>query len=115
MKYEEYEIKDNSFEYLDKKYDCSKLIALDKTLIIREAEISHKDTFDELYDRDSLTPEKVNLFFDEPTKPVFCMIIYTIKYKNESTRRFACGNYYPIWNLHDLKIMPHPYQGSICW
>lgn len=115
MKYDTIEIKDNSFEYLDKQYDCSFAIEHDIKLIIQEAETSHKDTFDELYDRNSLIPVKVRLFFDETDKPVFGMIIYTIKYKNKTTRRFACGNYYPIWTLHNLELIPHPYQGSICW
>lgn len=41
MKYEEYEIKDNSFEYLDRQYDCSFAIKRDIKLIIQEAETSH--------------------------------------------------------------------------
>lgn len=116
MKYEEYEIKDNSFEYLDKQYDCSFAIKRDIKLIIQEAETSHKDTFDELYNRDSLTPRKVRLFLNDKKEPIYGMIIYTIDYKNEDVERTACGNYYPVINWFDsLQLMPHLFQGSICW
>jgi hypothetical protein len=116
MKYEEYEIKDNSFEYLDKKYDCSYAIKRDIKLIIQEAETSHKDAFNKLYNRDSLTPQKVRLFLDDRQEPIYGMIIYTINYKNQNVKRTACGNYYPVINwLDTLELMPHLFQGSICW
>ena len=103
---------DNSFEYLENKYDCEMAIKLDKELIIQEAETSHKDSFDELYDRNSLEPLKVILEVDDNENPIYGMIVYTIKYKNENTKRTACGFYYPIF---DYMLMPHHYQGSICW
>ena len=37
MKYDTIKIKDNSFEYLDKKYDCSFAIKRDIKLIIQKA------------------------------------------------------------------------------
>ena len=114
MKYDTIKIKDNSFEYLNKQYDCSFAIKRDIKLIIQEAEISHKDTFDELYNRDSLTPQKVRLFLDDKENPIYGMIIYTIDYKNQNIKRTACGNYYPISNWSD-SLEPHFYQGSICW
>lgn len=116
MKYEEYEIKDNFFEYLDKQYDCSFAIKRDIKLIIQEAEISHRDTFDEIYNRDSLTPIKARIFFDNNENLIFGMIIYTIDYKDQDWTRTACGHYYPIWTTNNKSLlMPHPYQGSICW
>lgn len=115
MKYEDYNVENNHFEYLDKQYDCSFAIERDIKLIIQEAEISHKDVFDELYSRDSLTPQKVRLFLDDREEPIYGMIIYTIDYKNQNVKRTACGNYYPIYILSKLALMPHPFQGSICW
>lgn len=115
MKFEYYNIENNHFEYLNKQYDCSFAIKCDIELIIQEAETFHKDTFDELYNRDSLTPQKVRLFLDDKKEPVFGMIIYTIDYKNQNVKRTACGNYYQVRTLSTLALMPHPYQGSICW
>ena len=112
MEYKEYEIKDNSFEYLDKQYDCSFAIKRDIKLIIQEAETSHKDTFDELYDRQSLKADRIRIFLDEENKPIFGMVIYLINYKNENCQRFACGGYYQFW---ETALFPHPYQESICW
>ena len=115
IKKEEYPIKDNGFEYLGKHYDCQFAIKRDVKMILQEAETSHKDVFDELYNRDSLTPVKVRLFIDDRGEPIYGMIIYTIDYKNQNVKRTACGNYYPVWTLSELALMPHPYQGSVCW
>lgn len=109
---EEYPIIGNCFEYDGKIYDCSYAIKRDIKLIIQEAETSHKDSFDELYDRQSLKADKVRIFLDKEDKPIFGMVIYLIEYKDESWKRCACGNYYPFW---EGKLMPHPYQESICW
>jgi hypothetical protein len=108
---EEYPIIGNCFEYDGKMYDCSYAIKRDTKLIIQEAETSHKDYFDELYDRGSLKAGNVRLFF-ENNQLLYGMIIYSIKYKENNIRRCACGDYYPFW---EGKLMPHPYQGSICW
>lgn len=112
MKYEDYEIKNNHFEYLGEKYDCSFAIKKDIKMIIREAESSHGDTFDQLYDRNSLKAKKVRLFLDENNNIVYGMIIYTIDYLHNNVTRLACGNYYPIW---ENMLMPHLFQASICW
>jgi len=109
---EEYPIIGNCFEYDGKTYDCSYAIKRDIKLIIQEAETSHKDSFDELYDRQSLKADKVRIFLDKEDKPIFGMVIYLIEYKNKSWERCACGGYYPFW---DDKLFPHPYQESICW
>ena len=61
----EYEINNHCFIHNDEEYDCSFAIEHDIKLIIQEAETSHKDTFDELYNRDSLTPKRVRLFLDD--------------------------------------------------
>lgn len=103
---------DNSFEYLGNEYDCEIAIELDKNLITQEAEMSHKNSFNELYDRNSLEPYQVRIEVDDNENPVFGMIVYTIKYKNENTKRTACGFYYPIYNN---MLSSHHYQGSICW
>lgn len=112
IKKEEYPIIGNCFEYDGKTYDCSYAIKRDIKLIIQEAETSHKDSFDELYDRQSLKADKVRIFLDKEEKPVFGMVIYLIEYKDKSWKRCACGGYYPFW---DDKLFPHLYQESICW
>lgn len=112
IKKEEYPIKDNGFEYDGKTYDCSYAIKRDVNLIIQEAETSHKDSFDELYDRQSLKANKVRIFLDKEDKPIFGMVIYLIEYKDKSWKRCACGGYYPFC---DDKLFPHIYQESICW
>lgn len=112
IKKEEYPIKDNGFEYDGKTYDCSYAIKRDIKLITQEAETSHKDTFDKLYDRQSLKADKVRIFLDKEDKPIFGMVIYLIEYKDKSWKRCACGGYYPFW---DDKLFPHLYQESICW
>jgi len=112
IKKEEYPINGNCFEYDGKTYDCSYAIKRDIKLIIQEAETSHKDSFDELYDKQSLKADKVRIFLDKEDKPVFGMVTYIIDYKEENSGRYACGGYYPFW---DDKLFPHPYQESICW
>lgn len=112
MKHEEYPIIGNGFECNDKTYDCSYAIKRDIRMILQEAEESHKDSFDILYDRKSLKANKVRIFLDEKDSPIFGMVIYLIKYKDGSWERCACGSYYPFYAD---KLLPHPYQESICW
>jgi hypothetical protein len=112
MKHEDYPIIGNNFEYNDKTYDCSHAIKRDIKMILQEAEESHKDSFDTLYDRHSLRADKVRIFLDEKDNPIFGMVIYLIKYKDGSWERCACGGYYPFYVD---KLVPHPYQESICW
>lgn len=108
----EYPITNNSFELNGKTYDCSIAIKRDIKLIIQEAETSHKKSFDETYKRDTLSPNKIRVFFDELGNPVFGIIIYLIDYKSGTWQRHACGDYYPFCGS---LLCPHPYQGSICW
>ena len=112
MKQEEYAIINNSFEYDNRIYDCSCAIERDIPIIIQEAENSHNDSFNELYDKQSLRAEKVRIFLDENNKPIFGIVIYFIDYKDSDWKRSACGGYYPFC---DDKLFPHPYQESICW
>lgn len=112
MKSKEYPIENNGFEYNGVYYGCVFAIERDTKLIIQEAETSHKDSFDELYDRTTLKPEKIRVYVDEKGKFIYGFIVYVINYKNGSGCRYACGNYYPFWG-NDL--MPHPFQASICW
>ena len=108
------------FEFNGVKYDAELAIEKDKKLIIAEAMDSHKEVFEKEYDKDSLTQDHVRLYLDEKDEIVYAMIIYLIKYKEESkyfTGRYACGNYYPIYNTSTGKgfLEPHPYRASICW
>ena len=114
IKKEELTIKDNGFEYLEKHYDCHFAIKRDIKMILQEAETSHKDTFNELYDRDTLRPDKICIFVDKDNVPIYGMIIYIIDYKKEKNSRIACGNYYPF-EFDNSVLLPHPYQESICW
>lgn len=111
-KFVEMPMSSDTFEYKGVRYGCSSAINKDKELILQEAESSHKDTFDEIYIRDSLRPSKIRLFVDDKDLPRFAMIIYIIDYKNGSCGRYACGNYYP---LYEENLMPHFFQASICW
>jgi len=112
MVQEEYLIKNECFEFDGKTYDCTHAIKRDIKMILQEAETSHKDSFDKLYDRQSLKAEKVRIFLDEKSNPVFGMVIYLIEYKDGSWKRQACGGYYPFRkNL----LSPHLFQESICW
>ena len=112
IKKEGYQINGNCFEYDGKTYDCSYAIKRDTKLIIQEAETSHKDSFDKLYDRETLKPKEIRLFTDEKGKPIYGMVLYTIHNKVANYERYACGGYYPFW---DDKLFPHLYQESICW
>lgn len=109
---EEYSIIGNCFEYDGKTYDCSYAIKRDVKLIIQEAETSHKDNFDEFYDRNTLKPDKIRIFFDENKLPIFGMVIYELHQKKDNYWRSACGGYYPFY---EEKLFPHSYQESICW
>jgi hypothetical protein len=120
MEIKEISITGTEFEFNGVKYDAKFAIRKDKKLIIAEANESHKEEFEKLYDKDSLKPNYVRLFLDEKNEIVYAMIIYLIKYKEESkyfTGRSACGNYYPIYKAATGKnfLEPHPYQASICW
>lgn len=114
IKEEEYPIKDNEFKYLGKHYDCQLAIKRDVKMIIQEAETSHKDTFDELYDRNTLRADKIRVFMDGDNVPIYGMIIYVIDYKDKSISRYACGGYYRF-EYNNSVLLPHPYQESICW
>lgn len=114
IKKEEYPIKDNGFEYLGKHYDCHLAIERDVKMILQEAETSHKDTFDKLYERNTLRPIKIRIFVDEDDVPIYGMIIYLIDYIEENNSRYACGGYYRF-TFGNSELLPHPYQESICW
>lgn len=103
------------FECMGKSYECDLAIELDKVLIIDEANKSHKDDFERLYDKDSLTPVKVRVF-EVDGVPFFGMVLYTISYKEGNSQRMCCGGYYPIYRMsHRNALLPHPCQNSICW
>lgn len=114
MKTEEIKMNSDSFEFNGKTYDCTLIVIKDKDLIIKEAEESHKEALYTLYERDSLHPDYVRLFLDDNDNPLYLMVIYLIKYRDNKHGRYACGNYYPI-NKESHYVIPHPYQGSICW
>ena len=114
IKKEEYPIKNNGFEYLDKHYDCQFAIKRDVKMILQEAETSHKDTFDKLYDRNTLRADKIRIFVDNNNVPIYGMIIYLIDYKDQNNSRYACGGYYRF-EFDNSVLLPHPYQESICW
>ena len=114
IKKEECPIKDNGFEYLGNHYDCQFAIKRDMEMILQEAEISHKDTFNEVYDRNTLRANKIRIFVDERNTPIYGIIIYLIDYKDVNCSRLACGGYYPF-EFGFSCLSPHPYQESICW
>jgi hypothetical protein len=114
IKEEKYPIKDNGFEYLDKHYNCQFAIKRDIKMIIQEAEASHGDTFDKLYDRNTLRADKIRIFVDGDDVPIYGMIIYLIDYKDGNGSRYACGGYYNF-KFGNSILCPHPYQESICW
>lgn len=114
IKKEEYPIKNNGFEHLGKYYDCQPAIKRDIKMILQEAETSHKDTFDELYDRNTLRADKIRIFVDENSIPIYGMIVYLIDNKKENYSRYACGGYYRF-EFDNSVLFPHPYQESICW
>ena len=113
IKIEEYPIKDNGFEYLGNHCDCQFAIKRDIKMILQEAEISHKDALDILYDKSTLRPDKIRLFVDRDNVPIYGIIIYLIDYKDVGGR-YACGSYYPF-EFNSSVLLPHPYQESICW
>lgn len=125
MKEVEIVITDNIFEFGGNKYDCDFAVKQDKKRILQEAEASHKEELEKLYDKESLNPYKVKLFVDDNDKPIYMMICYIIKYKNPDygvlgNGRIACGNYHPLHDCwldekENFMVFPHPYQGSICW
>ncbi len=102
------------FEHNGKNYDCSYAIKRDIKMIIQEAETSHGDTFDKIYDRSTLRPDKISLFVDEDNVPIYGIIIYLIDYKEGDKSRYACGGYYGFVPGYST-FYPHPYQESICW
>ena len=106
-------IEGSKFDYNGEKYDCEFAIDRDKRMILQEAEINHKKTFNSVYNKETLKPYKVRLFFVGDC-PIYGMIIYTIDYKKEYCQRLCCGNYYPI-STHFKGLEPHPFQASICW
>ena len=115
MKTIEVKIKDYSFEYANRQYDCNMAILRDKRQIIREAELKHKGVFDD-YDKYSLQPNNVRLFLDNNNNPMFGIIIYTIWNTKDKYGRTACGDYYPVNSgLLRPMLLPHLYQASICW
>lgn len=105
---------DTYFKYNDKEYDYSYAVKRDIKNILFEALESHKDQFLDLYDINTLKPNEVRLFIDENKKPIFCMVLYLINYKNETSGRYACGDYYPVNNEYSY-VQPHNFQASICW
>ena len=113
----EISINSNEFVYNGVTYDVERAVNKDKKLIIDEANGSHKESFEELYDTESLSPNFVRLFLNKKDEIVYAMVIYVIRYKNLDYGRYACGNYYPIYNSSTGKnyLQPHPYQASICW
>lgn len=112
MTQEECPIINEHFEFDGEIYECNYAIERDIKMIVQEAETSHKDSFDKIYDRQSLAPNKVHIFLDEKGNPVFGMVIYLIEYKDKSCKRYACGGYYMFF---ENNLWPHPYQESICW
>ena len=114
IKKEEYPIKNNGFDYLGKHYDCQFAIKRDVKMILQEAETSHKDIFDKLYDKSTLRPDKIRIFVDGDNVPIYGMIIYLIDYKGENISRCACGGYYGF-KFDNSVLLPHLCQESICW
>lgn len=107
-------------EYNGRKYDCKFAVKRDKELIIQEAELSHKEDFERLYDKESLSIDSARFYVDSDDKPIIIMLIYVIKYKEGKSGRYACGDYYPIIDVItnkecDVIVHPHPFQASICW
>lgn len=106
-------INNSKFEYLGNTYDCKYIIERDKENILREADCSHKDEIDKLYDRETLTPIKCKVYTDSADNIAFVMVVYKIDYRDGCGARLACGDYYPV--NEGYTIHPHPYQASICW
>ena len=113
VNYKDFPIEGLKFVYNGEKYDCERAIERDKRMILQEAETNHKETFDRVYNKETLKPNMVRLFFVGDCA-VYGMISYTIDYKEEFCRRLGCGNYYPISTFFKA-LEPHPFQASICW
>ena len=114
MKTNDIAITDGKFEYNNKTYDCKHIIKRDKKNILREADESHKEEFDRLYDRNTLRPLKCRVYLDTADNISCVMVIYKVDYREGNSARLACGDYYPVWD-DVTTIYPHPYQSSICW
>ena len=117
LKYKEFKVeKDNTFYLENYHINCELAIKNDKKFIILEAQNSHKDKLEELYDKDSLRPESIRVFFYDE-HPIYAMLIYVINYKDSYDKyaygRYACGSYYPFYN--NKMLLPHLFQNSICW
>lgn len=125
MKSIEINVNSDKFEYNGVKYDCKWVVEKDTKLILKEAEESHKEQLETMYDKESLAPNHVKLYIDDDNNPLYLMMVYVIKYKEEKmgilgTGRYACGCYHPIEQGYVNQegfnaVYPHPYQGSICW
>ena len=79
-----------------------------------EAETSHKNNFNEFYDRNTLRPDKIRIFVDKDNVPIYEIIIYLIYYRDGNNSRYACGGYYRF-EFDNSMLLPHPYQESIRW
>lgn len=114
---EDIEVIGGKFEYHGETYDCSHLVRRDIETITREADDTHKGVLDSLYKRDTLKPIKARVYIDDKGTIVYLMLIYTIDYKESLHKRTACGDYYPVSKMDssDTLLLPHSYQGSICW
>lgn len=68
MNYKQEEVKFNKegtgFIYNGDFYDCEFLTKIEKSQILLEAENSHKDEIENLYDKDSLRPFTAKLYLD---------------------------------------------------
>ena len=107
------------FIYNGDFYNCEYLVAFEKLQILTEAEYSHKDEIDNMYDKDSLKPLRVKLYLDDNDKIMYLMVVYEILYKNHSSGRYACGAYQVSKNIFQFEgktvVGYHNYQDSICW
>ena len=99
------------FEIDGKTINCEFAIKRDTKFILQEAEKNHKEMFS-VYDPNSLKTHGVRIYVDEKNEPLFGMMTYVVHEVKNDYFRLACGNYYPI--EHDM-LLPHTYQGSICW
>ena len=107
------------FIYNGDFYDCKLLTAFEKLQILTEAEYSHKDEIDNMYDKDSLKPQRVKLYLDSNDEIMHLMVVYEILYKDHSNGRYACGAYQVSKNFFQFEgktvVGYHHYQDSICW
>lgn len=107
------------FIYSGDFYNCEYLVAFEKLQILTEAEYSHKDEIDNMYDKDSLKPVRVKLYLDDNDKIMYLMVVYEILYKDHSSGRYACGAYQVSKNFFQFEgktvVGYHNYQDSICW